>query len=57
MSTEHFKEILNITTQVLPFLMTAALFIGIAHSYRQTLSPLHAESAAELIKLSCNYLP
>jgi len=57
MTTEHLKEILNITTQVLPFLMTTALFIGFAHSYKQTLTPLHADSAAELIKLSCNYLP
>ncbi len=57
MTTEHLKELLNITTQVLPFLMTTALFIGLAHSYRHTLSPLHTESAAELIKLSCNYLP
>lgn len=57
MITEHLKELLSVTGQVLPFLMTTALFIGLAHSYKQTVSPLHVESASELIRLSCSYLP
>jgi hypothetical protein len=57
MKKEQVTEILNLTRQILPFLMITAVFISLAYRYGHIYSPLKVDSSGDLLRLSCNYLP
>ncbi|MBI2707797.1 MAG: hypothetical protein HYX35_05760 [Proteobacteria bacterium] len=57
MNKNQLKDILNVASQILPFLMITITFISVAYAYGNTLSSLHVDSSSDLIRLSCNYLP
>jgi hypothetical protein len=57
MTKEQLNEIVNLTRQILPFLMITATFIGLAYSYGPTYIPLQIDSSMDLMTLSCSYLP
>jgi hypothetical protein len=57
MKKEQVTEIVNLTRQILPFLMITAVFISLAYRYGPIYSPIQVDASADLIRLSCNYLP
>lgn len=53
----YLKDILDIASQVLPFLTITVTFVSLAYTYGHTLSALHVDHSCDLIRLSCTYLP
>jgi|GEM_PF-4452256 hypothetical protein len=57
MTKNYLKDILNIASQVLPFLTITVTFVSLAYTYGHTLSALQVDHSCDLIRLSCTYLP
>ncbi len=57
MAKTELLEMLNIVRQTVPFLMITAIFVGIAYSYGNTLTPFYMDDSFDLVKLSCLYMP
>lgn len=57
MTKETVRELFGIVTQILPFLMITATFIGFAYTYGHTHLLCHEDNLSCLLRLSCNCLP
>lgn len=57
MTKKQAQEVLDLTSQILPFLMITITFVSLAYTYGQTFPPLHVEGPIDLMTASCNYLP
>jgi len=57
MTKQQMIDAIQFASQTLPFLMITAMFIALAYSYGQSLTPYHMGDSCDLIRLSCNYLP
>ncbi len=57
MTKNHLKDVLNVLSQVLPFLTITFIFVSLAYTYGHTLSTLHVDHSSDLVRLSCTYLP
>ena len=57
MSKKQISTAFFLASQVLPFLMITATFVGLAYTYGHGLTPFHMDETFELVSLSCNYAP
>ena len=57
MSKIQFLNAIDIARQTIPFIMITAIFVGLAYTYGQTLSPFQIAPSNELVRLSCHYAP
>lgn len=57
MLKEQVLKAVDIANQTVPFLMVTVIFIGLAYTCGQSISPFQMDSSFDLIRLSCHYAP
>ena len=57
MTKQQVVDAVHFARQTVPFFIITAIFVSIAFSYGQHLTPYHMGDSCDLIRLSCNYLP